>query len=126
MPYNCIITQFLEIYTELDLSLVGEEWTRSLVMMMTSLSCQLNYIWNELQGNGGYNCDMNLEAERQHAFGSEFEVVRTLFIWAIPSAGSLYMANGRISFFTCLPSLCKYTHLFTGIGAYFFRIPAYT
>jgi len=49
---------------------------------MAVLGCQLDYIWNGLQSrNGGrHTCDLDPEAERQHAFDPDLEVGRHMHL----------------------------------------------
>lgn len=68
---------------------------------MAHLGCHLDYILNELESrNGGHTHGPDLEARRQHVFGSPdleagwhmslLQILRwegTLLIWVTPSAG---------------------------------------
>jgi hypothetical protein len=50
-----------------------------------------------------------------------------LLIWTIPSSEDYIRTwKEEILIFAFLPSPCEHIHSFTGIGLYFFNIPAYT
>jgi hypothetical protein len=45
--------------------------------VMATLVCKFDYIWNELESrNRGHTCDLDIEAEKQHAFDLDLEAGR--------------------------------------------------
>lgn len=90
------------------------QWGRTIfVTVFSILSCQINYIWNELQF--WMEGTLVIQILRQEDNMPLFQSLRqegTLLIWATPSAGSLYKDHGRrmASFFTYLPLSCEDIH----------------
>jgi hypothetical protein len=91
--------------------------------LLAILTCQLDYIWNELQSRyEGNTCDGNFEARKKHVFDPALETGKSsafapdlgwykllflinihlkprswgiLLTWNTPSAGGLHKDNGR-------------------------------